>query len=221
MNNTFKIHTFDQKKYQFKELIQNLYDEENLEKIHITKPDLLPNKILDFSNEAHTHFHKIFYKKLNDSWPNFFKIYNNFIKFEITKLIDEPFIYQYTPSFRVQLPNDQAIHKWHYDSDKDHNHPDGEINFCIAITEMKNTTAIWAETKPGKKNFQPMEINYGEFYNFNGNKCTHGNKKNISNKVRISLDFRVLPKSKYKENYSKTSVANKKKFIIGEYYREL
>ena len=32
-------------------------------------------------------------------------------------------------------------------------HPDGEINFCIAITEMKNTTAIWSRSSPGKKTF--------------------------------------------------------------------
>ena len=53
-----------------------------------------------------------------------------------------------------------------------------EINFCLAITKMENTTAIWAETSPGKKDFSPMEIDYGEYFNFNGNKCTHGNKIN-------------------------------------------
>ena len=51
---------------------------------------------------------------------------------------------------------------------KDHKHPDGEINFCIAITQMRDTTAIWCETEPAKRDYFPMEIDYGEFFKFNG-----------------------------------------------------
>ena len=70
------------------------------------------------------------------------------------------------------------------------------------------------------KDFIPLEINYGEYFQFNGNN-THGNKINTSNNTRISLDFRILPFEKYKPNKNKVSVANKKKFEIGEYYRLL
>ena len=28
---------------------------------------------------------------------------------------------------------------------------------------MKDSTAIWCESEPGKKDFSPLEINYGEF----------------------------------------------------------
>ena len=83
---------------------------------------------------------------------------------------------------------------------------------------MENTTAIWAETSPGKKDFFPMEIDYGQYFNFNGNKCTHGNKINTSENVRISFDFRILPKSRYFLNEKTTSVTSKK-FIVGEYYK--
>ncbi len=219
MDNKFRIHSYNIKKYPFKELIQRLYDIDNLEKLHELRPELLPSEKLKFENEASTKFHKIFYDKLNNKWEKFISIYENFIKDEVSSFIKEPFAYQYLPSYRVQIPNDQAVHKWHFDSDQDHKHPDGEINFCIAITKMKDTTAIWSESEPGKKDFFPMEINYGQFFNFNGNKCTHGNKTNMSNDVRISLDFRILPKSKYVDGYSKESVTNKKKFLIGEYYR--
>ena len=71
--------------------------------------------------------------KLNDNWLDFINSYEKFIKNEISKIISKPFLCQYLPSYRVQLPNDQAIHKWHYDSDEDHKHPEGEINFCLAI----------------------------------------------------------------------------------------
>ncbi len=214
----FKKHKYNINKYPFKELIEELYGIKELSKIHLLKEDLLPEK-LNFSNEANTKFHRLFYDKLNNNWHNFIDIYKNFIKNEISKLVKKPFLYQSLPTYRVQLPNSQSVHKWHYDSDADHKHPDGEINFCIAITEMKETTAIWSESEPGKKDFSPMEIDYGEYYHFNGNKCTHGNKKNVSNKSRISFDFRIMPYEKYNPNYNILSVANKKKFEIGDYYQ--
>jgi ectoine hydroxylase-related dioxygenase (phytanoyl-CoA dioxygenase family) len=215
----FNKFSYDTNKYPFKDLIQDLYNVSDLNNIHSLKPELLPQEELNFSNEASTDFHKLFYQKLNNNWVEFIDTYENFIKNEISKLFYKSFLYQYLPSYRVQLPKDQAIHKWHYDSDIDHKHPEGEINFCLAITEMKNTTAIWCESEPRKKDFFPLEINYGEFFQFNGNKCTHGNKKNLSNNSRISLDFRILPLDKYKPEENKVSVANKKKFEIGEYYK--
>ena len=218
-NLNFKKHSYDINIYPFKKMIQDIYEVEKIEKLHLERPDLLPMKKLKFENEASTKFHKIFYDRLNNNWKEFIDIYESFIKNEIVKLFDEPFAYQYLPSYRVQIPNEKAIHKWHFDSDEDHKHPDGEINFCLAITKMKDTTAIWSETSPGKKDFFPMEIDYGQYFNFNGNKCTHGNKINTSNNVRISLDFRILPKSNYSTKKKLTSVTSKKKFVIGEYYK--
>lgn len=214
----FKKYKYNVENYPFRKLLQHLYNINDLNKIHLLRAELLPKK-LDFNNEASTLFHKVFYDKLNDNWIEFINLYKFFIKNEISKIIKKPFLYQSLPTYRVQLPNSQSVHKWHYDSDSEHKHPDGEINFCIAITEMKNTTAIWSESSPGKKDFLPMEINYGEYFHFNGNKCTHGNKKNITNTSRISFDFRIMPYEKYNPNYNVLSVANKKKFEIGDYYQ--
>jgi ectoine hydroxylase-related dioxygenase (phytanoyl-CoA dioxygenase family) len=215
----FKKYDYNTNKYPFRKLIEDLYNVQDLNKIHLTRSELLPEEKLNFNNEASTNFHKLFYNKLNNNWEEFIETYENFIRDEISKIIVEPFLYQYLPSYRLQLPQDQAIHKWHYDSDKDHKHPDGEINFCLAITQMKNTTAIWSESEPGIKDFKPLEIDYGEFFQFNGNKCTHGNKVNISENSRISLDFRILPFQKYYPEQNNISVSNKKKFEIGGYYK--
>ena len=73
----------------------------------------------------------------------------------------------------------------------------------------------------GKKDYTPIELVYGEYAQFIGNKLTHGNKLNDTNCTRISFDFRILPCEKYK--YMKTrpaSVTSSKKFEIGGYYRK-
>ena len=47
----------------------------------------------------------------------------------------------------------------------------------------------------------------------------HGNKLNDTGVSRVSVDFRVLPVSKYEEN-NKVSITNKTKMIIGDYWEK-
>lgn len=171
-------------------------------------------------NEADTKFHKEFYSYLNsNSEIDMYSLFDTFIEQEIAPLFSESFVYQKFPTFRVCLPESQAVGKWHCDSDENHGHPDGEINFQIAITDIYQSNATWIESVPGFKDFQPMELTYGEFVVFNGNKCIHGNKINVTGKSRISLDFRVIPMSNYDEYSGKISATSAKKFVIGEYYK--
>ena len=65
-----------------------------------------------------------------------------------------------------------------------------------------------------------MNAKLGQYYIFNGNKCTHGNKVNISNSVRFSFDFRVLPKSKYNSQKFNISLNSKRAFAKGSYYMD-
>ena len=61
----------------------------------------------------------------------------------------------------------------------------------------------------------------GEFFQFRGGECIHGNKPNKTGKSRVSLDFRVVLKSDYNKDYEKISKLSSKKFVIGGYYNEL
>mgnify|MGYP003154613124 FL=1 len=130
-------------------------------------------------------------------------------------------MYQKFPTFRVHLPNLKSVNKWHHDSDEDHRHPDGEINFHFGVTDCFDTNAIWVESEPKKEDFEPINIKYGEFAEFNGNKCTHGNKTNVTGITRVSFDFRILPVSKYIKGKNKTSATQSNKFEVGEYYKEM
>ena len=64
---------------------------------------------------------------------------------------------------------------------------------------------------------RPLKIQKGEFISFYGNKCLHYNMLNTTGKTRISLDFRVIPGSIYKDSLDKAIHSNRK-FIVGEYY---
>ena len=217
----FRKFNYNQNNYPFRELIEDLYGVKKIEKIHKSKPHLIPTEKIVFPKEVSSKLHKIFFKKLNNDWEEFYKIYKKFILNEISNIVDEPFLYQYMPSYRIQFPKEKAVTKWHFDSDQDHLHPDGEINFCIPLTNMNNTTAVWSETVPGKKDFFPMNAKLGQFYTFNGNKCTHGNKINNTDEVRFSFDFRILPKKFYNNKNYNISLNSKKAFVKNSYYMDV
>ena len=43
-------------------------------------------------------------------------------------------------------------------------------------------------------------------------------KLNIENKTRLSFDFRIIPKNKWKGNSNKSSISQNLKFEINDYY---
>ena len=209
---------YDIDKYRFAELVSKAFEVDDLSLLHINRKDLLPPQKLDFSNESKTKFHELFYKKLNSPWTSLIESYEDFIKNEISLYFKEGFIYQTFPTFRVHIPNYKAIHQWHYDSDPIHKHPPWEINVQVPLTKIINTQATWIESVPGLEDFLPMEMDYGEYVFFDGNRCKHGNRVNKEGHTRVSFDFRVMPLSKY-TGQSKSSVTSQKRFIVGEYYK--
>ena len=61
-----------------------------------------------------------------------------------------------------------------------------------------------------------MNAEYGEYYIWDGANLKHGNKMNESDISRFSVDFRVLPYSKYDEDNMKETIPTLKclyKFI--------
>ena len=209
--------SYNVKDYGWEELIREAFGVDDVSILHQLRADLHPAQTLDLSTESKTGYHEIFYGKMNAGWDALTQTYKLFISNEIAPFFEDDFLYQYMPTFRVHLPHDQAIHGWHCDSEPGYDHPLGEINIQLAITDMDGTSATWVESVPGLGDFHPMNMKYGEFVIFNGNKCIHGNKINLTEKTRISLDFRVMSLNKYEDN-GIISATSGKKFIIGDYY---
>ena len=211
MNRKF---TYNQDQYPFVELIWRLFGYWNLDRLH-TKWETEYNLFDKPSEDSDTVYHKIFYDKMRSGWTDFINVYKYFVNNFVQEKIGQPIIYQKWPTFRVHLPNNLAVGGWHTDSE--FNHPEGEINFVIPITRMFESNTFITESEPGLRDFRQIELDPGDLFMFNGNKCLHGNLPNRTGKTRISLDFRIMKKSDYKES-SNTSITTGTKFVLGEYY---
>ena len=190
-----KIYKYDTKKHPFIKYFKDLYNEPCLDMLHLHSfhYDVLKDKLdLGGLNEIDTDLHSTFYNNIKTD--NTFKnLYYKFIKDIYNEFFpnEKYMIFQTFPSIRFQFMKSVTIPP-HKDSDYLSNHPLGEKNFLIPITEMKNTNSIYIELEPDKKDFKSIHLKPGELFYFNGNMCTHYNKPNNEGKLRISLDFRIM-----------------------------
>ena len=147
---------------------------------------------------------------------------------EIFKLFpeEEYLVVQKDPCLRVSNPNNTALgikagdtnDKIGMHSDSDYNHPPEEINYILAITEMWESNSVYIESSYNSGIFNPIRLKWNEYIQFYGNKLRHYNMRNITGQSRVSLDFRVIPFSKYNANYNKSSIHGNRRFIIDDYY---
>ena len=204
--------SYDVNKYSFRHEIEQMFGTSELEKIH--KIEECDFGVLNMETDQTTKLHKNFYKKVRES--NFLEEYKKFLREVILPQFNEPLLYQKIPTFRVQVPNNLSVAEFH--NDKSYSHSPEEVNIFLPITDAKETYTIWAESEENLADYSPMNAEYGEYYIWDGANLKHGNKKNQSDVSRFSVDFRVMPYSKYDDTNVKETVTTKTKLKLGSYF---
>tara|TARA_Y100000590_G_scaffold380390_1_gene448720 strand:+ start:5606 stop:6319 length:714 start_codon:yes stop_codon:yes gene_type:complete len=214
--------------FPFKNLFENHLKEMNIKDItnlHQVISDVwIPKEKVNYINDQDLKFYEFLYKidkgyslDSNEGRGNFLQLYDKFILVIAKNLFNENIIYQSKPTLRVHFPNNMAVGEFH--RDRDYNHPVEEINFWVPVTEAFNTNTIWIESDYDKKDFKPMNLNYGQYILFDSG-LLHGNRTNVEKSTRISFDFRIIPSSKWKNDKYRniSTIAKNKKFEIGDYF---
>merc|ERR1711988_613012 len=104
--------------------------------------------------------------------------------------LEAPVAYQRDPTFRVQVPSDEPT--GHLHTDADYHHPPAEVNWWVPLTRVWGTNTLYVESEPGRGDFAPAELEYGQVLRFYGNLCQHYTVANHESLSRVSFDFRVL-----------------------------
>jgi len=198
--------------YDFVSLIKDLMGVNNLEDLHEEHHELFK-----ISADSCTSFHRKFYDKYHAGWPEMVDLYERFIREVIAPLWMPSFLYQKFPTFRVHLRGNLAVGAFH--NDAQFGHPEGEMNYIIPLTDSDGSASVWVESQQGLGDFKPMVLRKGQLIEFEGNKLTHGNYVNSTDKTRVSMDFRILPAIRYRPDDSAASMTLKAKFVEGEYYK--
>lgn len=203
-----KYVNYSTENFPFRKIIQEMLNQENLEKIH----EVQNYELFVRGTDQSTDWHKMYYSQLEKFLPT----YVEFIHEVIKPVFGEDIVYQKIPTFRTQLVNNLGVFEFH--KDKTYNHNIEELNLFLPFTDVYLSNTIWVESEEDKGDFSPMNTLYGQVVMWNGCNLTHGNKLNDTLNTRVSCDFRVIPLSKYKEEVNEGTIYTKMKFIIGDYY---
>jgi perosamine synthetase len=232
---SFGDHTvlqYDTESYKFKEYLQQLFNTTDLENLHLQSQEYQSylNGSLKSLENVETDIQKKFYKDIKTNLT-FKTIYCKLVRDIYRQFFpNEPFLlYQSFPSIRFQFPNNIAVPA-HCDSDELGKHPRGEKNFLVPITQMKESTRLFIESKAKEGDFQGVDLDHGDLFFFNGNTCIHYNQENTNNYLRVSFDFRVMTPDDYTRYIQTSSVTQTNprdiykervpvKMFIGGYYQ--
>lgn len=221
-----KVLTFDVARYPFQELMKKILElHGELQEAHTLIKDAVEWDQITFQNDTSTAFHTKYYK--SPHYHEMVELYQRFLKeWLLPQLEEDEYIVQKEPSFRIHIPNNTALGKRGDEEDQekiglhcdgDYNHPRSEINYMLSVTGQYDTNSCYVESEPGKGDFHPINIEYGQVFRFYGNQCRHYNMKNRTGKTRISFDFRIIPASQYTEAES-SAIHSGRKFAVGHYY---
>eukprot|EP01051_Picozoa_sp_SAG22_P005069 SAG22_NODE_291_length_12933_cov_5.599657_4_plen_124_part_00 len=85
----------------------------------------------------------------------------------------------------------------------------------LQLTATSGSNTLWTESAPGRGDFRPLALQYGQLHAFYGNKCRHYTLPNHTGTTRISIDFRAIPRPVY---YDVRYPDGRPRFMLGAYY---
>lgn len=130
--------------------------------------------------------------------PWFFKLYRAFAVNVIAPLFGNDMTYNWPPVFRVHMAGSPSVSGFHRDVEVTGRHD--LITVWVPFVDTFDTNSIWIEQEYGKRNFAPVQVNYGQALLFDSGYLWHGSVANKTNVTRFSMDFRVAPRREDLEN---------------------
>merc|ERR1712008_377688 len=114
-------------------------------------------------------------------------------------------IIQASPVLRVVMPSEHFATIPHRDCE--YGHIPEELNFWLPLSPVWGSNSLFAESFPGRRDFQAFEGDVGDMFRWWGNRCQHYAEANNTGSTRVTLDFRVIPRCFWDASEAVGSVA--------------
>ena len=126
--------------------------------------------------------------------------YRRFVREVLVPLLGEDVVFQAPPTLRVHTPGPRPMGKPHRDRDYA-GHCGDEINFWLPLTRARGANSLFVESAPGRRDHRALDLRYGQCHRFDGENCEHYAVANDTGATRVSLDFRVIPASRFRDEF--------------------
>lgn len=96
-------------------------------------------------------------------------------------------------TWRVQMAHSPGVSAWHRDADIT-GRPD-YLTVWVPFVDTEGANTLWVETDYGSGEHAPIPVRHGEILFFDGAMLEHGSVANTTDVTRVSMDFRIVPRS--------------------------
>jgi hypothetical protein len=122
----------------------------------------------------------------------FYKLYHLWVAEVLSPHYGGHITYSAHPKMRVHLSGTDSVSNFHRDVDVTKRQE--QINCYLPFTDVFDTNSIWCETDYNLKNYQPVNLKYGQALLWDGGYLSHGTIRNVTGFTRVSCDFRFQAK---------------------------
>jgi hypothetical protein len=200
------IRQYDLQEYDFIGAVRDMLGVSDLPMLH-TVYSADPAVKHDQNSTAHTRFY--------DAFEILRPLYLRFVREQILPLFKQDLCVQAIPTARFSFPGGTAVKEFHRDAD--YNHQEGTVNFWLPLTKAFDSNGLWLESAPGAADYEPINLEPGQYLEFDAIHLGHGNMPNETGLTRVSFDFRVIPRRQYRSTGLAT-VTSGMSMELGSYY---
>lgn len=180
-----QVIAYDPDKYPFNKLLcAYVFKVPQLNKLHIYWSKKIGSAQISYQDN-------IKLRKLMQQLPNesvFYQVYHKWVAEVLAPKYGFKVSYSAHPKMRVHLAGTGSVSEFHRDANVTKR--EDQINCYLPFTDVFDTNTVWCEIDYGKRNYQPINLNYGEAFIWDGGYLKHGTVKNETDFTRISCDFR-------------------------------
>lgn len=179
---------YDIHKYPFKRVLETqVYRIPDLAKMH--RYWKLQKKVnsLDYQDNLRL-------RKLMQQLPDevlFYQVYHRWVAQVIAPRFHQKISYTKHPKMRVHLAGTGAVSDFHRDAHITKR--DEQINVYLPFTDVAGGATLWCESDYGNRQFEPLDLKYGQALLWDGGYLEHGTVENNTDHTRVSCDFRFHP----------------------------
>lgn len=189
LKNAVKLE-YDVDKFPFAKVLALLvFKTRELKDLHLSWQKKTGKNMLDYEDNLHL---RGVMQKLNEESP-FYKLYHHWIRKVVSPHYGHEITYSAHPKMRVHLAGTGSVSGFHRDVDVTKR--ELQINCYLPFTHVFDTNTLWCETEYGLKDYQPINLQYGEALLWDGGYLSHGTVANETSSTRVSCDFRFQPKA--------------------------
>jgi hypothetical protein len=118
----------------------------------------------------------------------FYQLYHAWIARLVAPNYGQRIRYSAHPKMRVHLAGTGSVSEFHRDVAATGR--TDQINCYLPFTDVHGTCTIWSESRYGTRDYEPINLRYGQALLWDGGQLEHGTYPNLTDSTRVSCDFR-------------------------------